>query len=36
LACSRSGRRKTVLAFLRLTRERGFCFMVIGLRATNP
>src|SRR6266567_4969479 len=35
-ACSRSGRRKTVLAFFRSARERGFCFMACGLHATMP
>jgi hypothetical protein len=30
------GKAQEVLAFLRLTRERGFCFMVCGLRATKP
>ena len=36
LACSRSGRRKTVFALLRLIRERGFSFMTCGLHATKP
>jgi hypothetical protein len=28
--------RRLVLALSRLTRKRGFCFMVCGLRATRP